>query len=271
MLLKYNLFSLTKITTENPFVKTLYLKKYNNFTYKPPEPGNFVNLWLPKNKYSDAIPMSISYHYKNIIGITVKAIGNTTKQLHKLQKGTILGILGPLGNTFKIKYNNVLLIGCGTGIAPLRFMINFYSIKNSKPINFTTILAAKTKSEILFEKEFKNLSYIYITTDDGSNGTKGTPMNIIDRVCEKHDIQQIICCGPEILMKKVLDFVIANGIYSEFSVERYMHCGVGLCGSCNLGKYFVCLDGTVFTATQLKNTEFGIYNRDEYGQKILIQ
>ena len=110
-------------------------------------------------------------------------------------------------------------------------------------------------------------------TDDGSFGTKGFCTDCVEGMIAKERIDRVFCCGPEIMMKNVLSICNSKGVPGEFSLERYMKCGFGVCGSCCLDGtgWRVCKDGPVFTSDQLKKvTEFGSYRRDPSGKKVKI-
>ena len=180
-----------------------------------------------------------------------------------------VGITGPLGNNFEMKGKNILLIGGGTGIAPLRFFAK--SVKNEN-MNLYAIFGAKTKDEILKMDEIKKFcKEIIITTDDGTFGKKGFTTDYLEYMIKKHPIEQILCCGPEIMMKKVLDFCLENNIKGQFSLERYMYCGKGLCGFCSIDGLRVCRDGPVFISETLsKIKDFGKKKRTKEGIMIDI-
>jgi dihydroorotate dehydrogenase electron transfer subunit len=89
----------------------------------------------------------------------------------------------------------------------------------------------------------------------------------------KEKFDMIYTCGPEQMMRKVLDLAEKHEIALEASLERLMRCAIGLCGSCVVGKYRVCRDGPVFTASQLKEakSEFGVSKRDFDGKRISLE
>lgn len=261
-------FKIIKIVNENPYVKTFHLKSFEK-KISEPKPGNFVMVWLPyspnnNSKFdSDEKPMSISDYYRNCIAITVKKIGNFTNEVHKLKVGMELGITGPLGNFFKIKGKKIILVGGGVGIAPLRFLAK--SAKNNHEIY--AIFGAKTKSEVLQIKGMEgNFKKILIATDDGTFGKMGFATDFLDEFCKNFEFEEIFCCGPEIMMKKVLDFAIKNEIPAQFSLERYMYCGKGLCGFCCVDNKRVCKDGPIFDSETLsKIKDFGRKRRTKEG------
>lgn len=247
-----------KIKKENSNVKTLFFN-----IPKETDPGQFFMIWVPN---IDEIPMSISYIENVTKGITFKRVGDSTNELFKLKVGDKIGIRGPYGNGFKIKGKKILFVGGGTGIATIAPTVENAVNKN---IFTTVVLGVKNKKELFFEDRLKNCEVdIKISTDDGSKGQKGFATDIAKEFIEKENFDSIITCGPEIMMKKLFD--ISKDIPFQASLERYMKCGIGICGQCCIGKGLrVCKEGPVFDRKTLKNIEdFGVFKRDASGRII---
>jgi len=226
-------------------------------------PGQFFMIWIPD---VDEIPMSASYIEKNVKGITFKKVGDATNALFGLKSGDKIGVRGPYGNGFKITGKKILFVGGGAGIAMIAPAVEEAINKN---ISSDVILGVKNKNEIFFEKRLKKCgAKIHISTDDGSKEYKGlaSDLAIAFLVTEKFD--SVLTCGPEIMMKKLLDLSV--NIPFQASLERYMKCGIGICGQCCVGKGLrVCEDGPVFDGKTLKKVEdFGVFKRDAAGKKI---
>jgi dihydroorotate dehydrogenase electron transfer subunit len=255
---------ITKIINENPTTKTFWVKEIgDNIISRKSKPGQYVMIWVWKPDLTkksaeaqDNIPMSVSDCDGDKFAMTVKKMGATTAELFKYKKGMELGITGPLGNAFKLKGKRILLVSGGIGLAPL---YPLGKLAKSKGLEVHTILGAKTKSEHLMVNPVRKFSKkVYITTDDGSYGSKGFATDAMDKIFNKAKIDQIYTCGPEIMMLKILEKSLYNKIPAQFSLERYMHCGVGACGLCTMDGYWICNDGPVFTSSQLKNVkDFG--------------
>jgi len=247
-----------KIKDETINVKTIMFE-YSGII----KPGQFFMLWIPG---VDEIPMSVSYIEKDVKGITFKKVGDATKALFELNEGDKIGVRGPYGNGFKIEGKNILLVAGGTGIAMIAPVAE--EILNKK-ISTTVILAAKNKNEIFFENRLKKSGLeLFITTDDGSKGFKGLATDLADDLIKKNKFDSVITCGPELMMKKL--YKICSNISFQASLERYMKCGIGLCGQCCVGKGLrVCKEGPVFDEKMLKNIDdFGIFKRNAAGIKI---
>ncbi|MBY8987891.1 MAG: dihydroorotate dehydrogenase electron transfer subunit, partial [Candidatus Lokiarchaeota archaeon] len=228
------------------------------YAYKP---GMFVILWLPD---IDFLPMSISSIHEDFIEITVKKIGEGTSKLFELTEGDSIGIRGPFGNSFNYEDSkNILVVGGGMGIAALITLIE--NLKQNKT-NIQVAIGAKDKDSLVFAERLLGLiPDTMCTTEDGSIGKKCVVTDPVEELINKENFDLIITCGPEVMMKKVLELADSKNIEIQASLERKMKCGLGLCGSCCIGvndNITVCKDGPVFNSDQLKSfPKFGTYSR----------
>ncbi len=247
-LTKHNTMRVTGIVdvkTESPTVKTYTLR--DDLCAKA-NPGQFLMLWIPG---IDEIPLSILNAEAGQVQFSVKAVGDATRHLHNLKVGDKLGVRGPFGNSFTESRGRVLLVGGGTGTAPLLFLARRLAAKADK-VGF--VLGAKTKNELVFLNELNGIctdEMTIATTDDGSYGLKCLATEPLEKLIDKHNFNMIYTCGPEVMMRKVFELAQKRKVPMEASLERLMRCGIGLCGSCMIGKYRVCRDGPVFTMAQL--------------------
>lgn len=241
---------ITKVVDEAPAVRTFFL----DTSFKS-VPGQFVMVWI---RGVDEIPMALSYDN----AITVQKVGSATSALFELEEYDSIGIRGPLGNGFDIKKGRILLIAGGVGGAPLSPLAEK---ANSMGIEVTTLLGAKTREELVFGRRFRGAGELKIATDDGTSGHHGYVTQLIE---EPESYDQIYCCGPEIMMKKVLDKVEPSK--AQFSLHRYIKCGLGICGACCVDGLRVCKDGPVFRGDVLLKSEFGVYRRNECGERVRV-
>jgi NAD(P)H-flavin reductase len=131
------------------------------------------------------------------------------------------------------------------------------------------INGASSKSKLLFPNRFKDM---ILFTEDGSAGKKGYPTDALEDLHKKHRFGIIYTCGPEIMMLKVYEFCKKNNIQCEASLERYMKCGIGICGQCVCDGQMVCKDGPVFNSQALDiMDDFGTYSLLKSGQKVSIK
>ncbi|MBC7128493.1 MAG: dihydroorotate dehydrogenase electron transfer subunit [Thermoplasmatales archaeon] len=247
-----------EIVENSPYHKTFF---FSCDKLKKALPGQFIMLWLPG---IDEIPMSLSY-IGSRQAITVERVGEATEKLHRMKEGDKVGIRGAYGNGFRAIGKKALFVAGGTGVAPLMPLIRKY--KGEKHV----ILGARNKELLLFLDELEEIAEIYISTDDGSIGFKGFASDVAEKIMEEENFDVVYTCGPEIMMKKILDLCKKNKIRMQASLERYMKCGVGICDSCAIDGYHVCKDGPVFDDKILeKIKDFGKFKRNEAGKRIKI-
>jgi dihydroorotate dehydrogenase electron transfer subunit len=257
------------IVQETPSVKTFFFRDEISNLAKP---GQFLMVWIPR---IEELPLSIMISdIKNYAAVTIRKHGYGSTSLFEMKKGDKLGIRGPYGNSFIFKetFKNIILIGGGTGLVPLVRLLD--TIKYKK-IKITIIIGSRSKNEIFFTDLIKkilknnNMFEILISTEDGSFGKKGFPMDILKDIFfeETNNIDMIYTCGPELMMKKIFDMANLKKIPIQASLERYMKCGIGICSSCCINNMLVCYDGTIFDTEQLqKMSEFGFSYRDKSGR-----
>ncbi len=225
------------------------------------KPGMFVILWLPD---IDFLPMSISGIDDDLIEITVQKIGEGTSKLFELTEGDSIGIRGPFGNSFDYEnLKNILVVGGGMGIAALTTLIEV--LKRNKA-NVQVAIGAKDEASLLFaEKLLGLIPNTMCTTEDGSIGKKCVVTDPVEELIKKENFDMIFTCGPEVMIKKVLELADTKNIEMQASLERKMKCGLGLCGSCCVGEnnnITVCKDGPIFNSNQLKSfPKFGTYSK----------
>jgi len=258
-----------KVIPETPKIKTFVLKSENHFKF---EAGQFIQLTVPGVGEGPFTPSSSPYEREKI-EVTVMRVGTVTSSLHSMKEGNLVGIRGPYGNKYPIdkwKNKDILIVGGGVGLAPLRslFLSLTHNINDYRKI--VLCYGAKTSQDIVYkesildkwQKEFRNKVSFRITVDRGDETWKGkvglvtTTLDGIDKEIKSISESVSVVCGPPVMMKfttlKLLDvgYKLEN-IY--LSMEKNMSCGIGKCGHCQLGKFLVCRDGPVFTYNQLKD------------------
>ncbi len=240
--------------------------------------------------------------YVFFFGFSVLARGKFTKYMHGMKVGDKVGIRRPFGKGFSFPGGNGIacVIGGGCGMASLATLIDRlqsnpnqdkggqkhhhssppsegeskdYSTSPSSPPlqggergEVIILNGATTKSKLLFPNRFKDMITF---TEDGSAGKKGYPTDSLEDMHKKHRFEIIYTCGPEIMMHKVYKFCKKNNIQCEASLERYMKCGIGICGQCVCDGQMVCKDGPVFDSQALDVMgDFGTYSLLKSGQKV---
>jgi len=204
--------------------------------------------------------------------ITVGKIGEATKIFHEMKVGDRLGLRGPFGNWFTPHQGQVMVVGGGTGIAPL---IPLTKDLIGLETDVTLVLGAKTKKELLLLNEFQTFlpnkgGKIIVTTEDGSMGFKGLVSDVLEDLFKETKFDMVYTCGSEPMMRKVFDISEKYKITIQSCMERIIRCSIGLCGSCIIGKFRICKDGPILTSKQLREVldEFGMFKRDFDGKRL---
>jgi dihydroorotate dehydrogenase electron transfer subunit len=229
----------------------------------PAKPGQFVMLWVPGD---DELPMSLAY-VGDRKGVTVKAMGATSRRILDLPVGARLGIRGPYGTSFDVSPRRILLVGGGSGTAVLAPAAEA-ALANGSTV--TAALGATTQKELLFEERLRSAgASVRVATDDGSMGRRGFVTGLVEELIASSPFDVVWTCGPEVMMKKVADAARASRTPVVFSVERHMKCALGMCDACALGPYHVCVDGPVFPAERIAPLpEFGTSKRAPSGRSV---
>ncbi len=242
--------TLREIIQETPSIRTFVFDREI-----PARPGQFVMVWVPG---VDEIPMALS----SPSSITVQEVGDATAALFAMREGDRIGIRGPYGNGFTLAGRTLAIAG-GVGASPLLPLVAAGQVD-------AFLLGARTASELLFADRIREATTLMVATDDGTAGHHGFVTDLISRV-DLADFSRICVCGPEVMMMAVLGILDREGYADrgEFSLHRYMKCGVGLCGSCCIDPHGlrVCRDGPVFSGDALLKSEFGHYARDASGRR----
>jgi dihydroorotate dehydrogenase electron transfer subunit len=263
---------ITSVSAETPWVKSF---TFNDELCSKAKPGQFVMIWIPG---VDEIPMSLSMlsPRKGQAAVTAERIGEATNALHKMITDDRIGVRGPFGNCYTLsRSRKVLIVGGGTGLASLAPLTERL-VKQRAEITF--LMGAKTRRHILFHRRVNNLiskakGNLIVTTEDGSFGQKGLVTTQVEKLLKRNrEFDMIYTCGPEKMMQKT--FLLAEKFHVplEASLERFMRCAIGLCGTCVIGRYRVCQDGPVFSSRQLREAkeEFGQWRRAFDGRKTKI-
>ncbi|MDD4162330.1 MAG: dihydroorotate dehydrogenase electron transfer subunit [Methanothrix sp.] len=246
-----------EVRSEAPLIRTFRLDKNLD-----PAPGQYVMVWI---RGVDEIPMSFS----GPDTITVQSVGEATQALFRLGAGSSIGLRGPLGRGFVLRGKRILLIGGGVGTAPLAFLG-----EQAKGAGFevASLLGFRTRDDLIFLERFEALGDAIITTDDGSLGIEGRVAAGLKEL-NLFDYDQIYLCGPEVMMWDIISRTREHAGKTQACINRYFKCAAGICGSCCLDPegLRVCVEGPVFMADRLLESEFGRYRRGPTGGKGLCK
>lgn len=218
--------------------------------------GQFVHIKVAG--FSLRRPISICQidKEKGTIRIVFEIRGQGTEVLSKLEKADTIDMIAPLGKGFTLleKGKKVVAIGGGIGTPPMLGLAEYYKE------NCISINGFRNKDAVILEKDFeKTGAKTIICTDDGSYGSKGFVTNELEQVLKTQKPDMIYACGPNGMLKGIVDLAAKNGIECEVSLEERMGCGVGACLVCacktvkNGEEYYahVCKDGPVFNSKEV--------------------
>lgn len=198
---------------------------------------------------------------------SVMRAGEVTTALHGLKAGDKVGVRAPLGNWFpynEMKGKNILFVGGGIGMAPLRTLL-LYMMDNRKDYGKITLLyGARSPQDMAYTYEIPEWrqapdTEVVLTIDREAEGWEhkvGLIPDVLLGMKPATENTIAVTCGPPIMIKFTLQALDKLGFKPEqivTTLERRMKCGVGICGRCNIGDKYVCVDGPVFTYAELKD------------------
>lgn len=227
------------------------------------KPGQFFEVSLPK--FGEA-PISVSGIGENYVDLTIRKVGKVTNEIFKNYVGDKLFLRGPYGNGFDIenyKDKELIVVAGGTGLSPVRGIVEYFSKNPSDSKGFTLITGFKSPEDVLFKNDmqvWKDTMNLILTVDTAKEGYEGNvglvTKYIPELTIEDMENVQVVVVGPPMMMKfTVLEF-LKLGIKEEnvwISQERKMCCGIGKCGHCKIDDTYICLDGPVFNYTKGKS------------------
>jgi len=228
------------------------------------DPGQFVQVSLLG---IGECPISICSHSNKYIDLCIRDVGNVTKFIHKLKKGDSIFVRGVYGHGYPMEMlenKDVIVIGGGTGVAPLRSVIEYLENNTKMFGDIYIFLGFRSPDDILFKNDTKrwNKKFKLILTVDKAprtyKGKVGYIMPLLEK--EKFNIEHSVAltCGPPIMIKFVLQSLKKIGFSDDqiyVSYERLMHCGIGKCGHCAMSGHLVCQHGPVFNYSIAKDFE----------------
>ena len=251
-------FILDLTVTENLRLHTNYvLLKLTSQTVLPEMlPGQFAEIRIDGSPTTFLRrPISINYvdRQRNEVWFLIQLVGDGTKRLAQVNRGEIINVVLPLGNSFTMPEkpsDKLLLVGGGVGTAPMLYLGEQLAKNGSKP---TFLLGARSNKDLLQLEDFAAYGEVYTTTEDGSHGEKVyvTQLSILNKI----KFEQIYTCGPKPMMMAVAKYAKGNDINCEVSLENTMACGIGACLCCventTEGHLCVCKEGPVFNINKL--------------------
>lgn len=255
--------TIEKITEETPNIKTFTLVPKEKFSFAT---GQFAEVSIPGLGEAPFTPSSSPYK-KDKIDFSIMKAGLVTGKLHEMKEGDVLGLRGPYGKGYPLDEmygKEVLMLGGGVGMAPLRSFLLSLLEEADKFKRIVFCYGAKTPADIVYKDQFadwmKNDKLeVHRSVDKADECWKETE-GVVVVLLDKFNIDLSNCvavvCGPPIMMKFGTLKLLELGHKPEniyLSMEKNMSCGFGKCGHCMIGTYYACKDGPVFTYDKVKD------------------
>ena len=216
--------------------------------------GQFIAMYC--NDKSKLLPRPISIcginKEEGTLRVVYRVAGEGTKEFSEMKEGDTLEVMGPLGNGFALKEEKAIIIGGGIGIPPM--------LELAKQLNVEKTVVLGYRTSTFLKDEFEAVCDVKVATEDGSQGTKGT---VIDAI-EKYGVEGkvIYACGPMPMLKALAVYAEEHGMEAQISLEERMACGIGACLGCicktkekghhtNVNNTRICKDGPVFDAKEV--------------------
>ena len=235
---------------------------HDSFIYRP---GQFV---LVSVFNCGEAPISICSFptSSNGLQLSIKKMGLLTGEIHRCVEGDEVGLRGPYGNGFPLEQfsgHDLLFVGGGIGLAPLRSLIQYVLSKRSEFGQITVLYGARTPQDMVFKddldlwktKEDVKLLTTAYRDSPGWQGEVGPLAHLLDKVSLSPSNTKAVICGHPAIISYVVFDLLKMGFADDdiiTTLERNMKCGVGKCGHCGIGSKYTCMHGPVFTYREIK-------------------
>ncbi len=257
-----------RVESEDGMLKTFDLEFVNKedkeaFSFLP---GQFCEVSV-LGKGESPFGIASSPTEQDYVRFTVNRAGLVTNTMHQLEVGDPIGMRGPLGNWYPLenfKGSNLVIVSGGFAFTTLRSVIRYLIDGHRSDFkDVTVIYGARTPGMLLYKSELEECGKrddfsIYLTVDTEANGWEGLVgfvPTVTEKIAPSPDNALLIMCGPPAMIRYTLPVVTKLGFGNDriyTSLERRMKCGIGKCGRCNIGPYYVCKDGPVFALAELE-------------------
>lgn len=259
--------TITDIRQESPLIRTLRVQPQEPLPFRT---GQFIELTVPGVGEAPFTPSS-SHFISAELDITIMKVGYVTDAIHRTNLGDLIGLRGPYGSHYPLDRfagKDLLILGGGCGLAPLRSLFKTLLHEEEKYNSITFCAGAKTPEDCIYKEEIEEWrSHEKVTllraVDKVPAGQEwGEEVCLVTKLLEQVDLQPdgnpAIVCGPPVMMKFGTRDLLEYGYREEniyLSMEKKMYCGFGQCRHCMMGTRYACKDGPVFTYDQIKHEE----------------
>jgi NAD(P)H-flavin reductase len=223
------------------------------------EPGQFTMLYAFG---IGEVPISVSAAQDGPLVHTVRAVGAATEAICAAEPGALLGVRGPLGNSWPLgDGGDAILVAGGIGLAPLRGVVHELLRRRAEFGEAVVLYGGRTPDDLLYTDElerWRETLQVDVTVDaaaPGWEGKVGFVAKLVGTARFDPAAAKAFLCGPEIMMRTSAEALLERGVPAQriyASMERNMQCGVGLCGHCQLGPTLICRDGPVYRWDELE-------------------
>jgi len=210
-----------------------------------------------------AISISSNPMHPHHLGHTVRHVGRVTNAFRNLRPGDEIGVRGPFGKPWPLheaEGGDLLIVAGGVGVCPVRPAVEAAMRRRDRYRRLILLLGARTPDLLPYKDQLdewialmERLGVELHLTVDEAVGPWLYDVGVVTTLFPKAKIEPArttaFMCGPEVMMRFAGRGLLELGVPAEriyLSMERHMECGIGLCGHCQLGPYFVCTDGPVF-------------------------
>jgi NAD(P)H-flavin reductase len=259
--------TIIKVIDETPTIKSLQVVLGNQgrtdaFRFEPGQVAQLSIFGVGESTFVINSPPTRTEYLQ----FSVMKAGEVTERIHQCKEGDPIGVRGPLGNWFPyddMKGKDIYFIGGGIGMAPLRTLLLFMLDNRNDYGAITLLYGARSPQDLCYKEEVKewasrdDMELILTVDREFPEWDKrvGLVPNVLKELAPSPQGKIAITCGPPIMIRYTLQALAELGYKDEqviTTLERRMKCGVGLCGRCNIGTHYVCVDGPVFSLAQLK-------------------
>lgn len=252
------------IKDETPDVKTFYVRHEQGLPFNV-MPGQLAMVsMVPAGEGMFSVSWQEEQEH---FQFAIRRVGLMTDEMHSISIGQKIGVRGPYGNGFPVeacKGKDMLFIGGGIGLAPLRSFIKHCFKYRDDYGKIQVIYGARSAVDLCFKEELFELwpkmkdTEVYVTIDkpeEGWEGQVGLVPNYLTEINPAPQGRIAVTCGPPIMIKYTIEALEKMGYEDDqiiTTLEMRMKCGIGKCGRCNIGSEFICLDGPVFDLAKLR-------------------
>jgi sulfhydrogenase subunit gamma (sulfur reductase) len=260
-----HLSTIVQIEQETPDTQTFFLSADGLGWQRAYQPGQFVELSV-FGVGEAPFCLAQSPTRSEFIEVTVRRTGSVTDRLHTYQPGDVVGLRGPFGNCFpfeRARGKDLIFVGGGIGLPPLRSLINFVLDHREDYGSVHVLYGARTPPDRVYKKELaawgRSDKLRLVETVDRADETWTGHVGVVTKLLKGMSVDTsstiAFTCGPPVMLTFVVAELLGLGLPAcniVTTLERYMKCGVGKCGHCCVGQHYICVDGPVYNYDQIQ-------------------